>query len=226
MVLHYGELFEVLDSRVQRIYARIDQLPRFRYPIAYERLPQDGIYFFFEAGEIVEVDGDVRDRVARVGTHRVDGRFQSRIRQHFGRVRSLGGNKNSSVFRKHLGAALMRRIDDGDARLPGWLEQMGPSDRSIEEEVSELLRTRFTFCCIRVDAQEERLAFEAGLIALLAQHPIGHPSRGWLGRYAAAEGIRRSGLWNTQHLESTPFSEEQLARFEELVDSTIKGQPR
>jgi len=149
-----------MELLIQRIYFGIDRLPRYADPIPYSTLPENGIYLFFETGETVEVAGHARNRIVRIGTHREDGRFRKRIQQHFGRKRSLGGNKNESVFRKHLGAALMRRVDKSDPRLPGWLAQMGSSDPRLEEEVSKLLRDRFAFCCFRVDDREERVALK------------------------------------------------------------------
>jgi hypothetical protein len=67
---------------------------------------------------------------------------------------------------------------------------------------------------------------EASLIATFAQQALGRPSPNWLGHFAAPEPIRRTGLWNTQHLESIPICQERLTRFGELVDDTLEGQPR
>jgi hypothetical protein len=58
----------------------------------------------------------------------------------YGHVFSLRGNKNGSVFRKHLGGALMRRMDTSDERIGPWLLQGGPSFPDVEESVSRLLR--------------------------------------------------------------------------------------
>jgi hypothetical protein len=97
---------------------------------------------------------------------------------------------------------------------------MGPRFNDIESRVSEVMRATFTFRAIRVDSSSERLALERGLIGLLAQAPIAAPSASWLGHYAAAEPIRRSGLWNTQHVDAQPITAEQLARFERLVENS------
>ncbi len=156
------------------------------------------------------------DRIVRIGTHRVDGRFSKRIRQHYGNRNSLRGNKNGSIFRKHLGAALVRKKNPRDPRLKDWLSQGGPSFTEIEEFVSETLRSMFTFVFIPVEQSERRLILERGLIALLAKYPLGGSSKQWLGYHAASKEIRNSGLWNTQHIDATPLSDNEyddLTRF-------------
>ena len=71
-----------------------------------------------------------------LGTHKSDGRFKGRIRQHYGAKQSLNGNKNSSLFRKHIGGALLRRENFHDNRVKAWLTQ----DSSTFREVEELVR--------------------------------------------------------------------------------------
>jgi len=204
---------------IEEVYALIRLLPRLDHQTSRGLLPQNGVYLFFERGETVRCLDTVANRVVRVGTHRADGRFRSRIRQHYGNVHSLGGNKNASVFRKHLGGALLRRVDPQDARLKDWLTQDGPSFPEVEEMVSRVLRENFTFCCFRVDQRSERLSLERGLIALFAQYPLGQPSPNWLGRFAASEEIRRSGLWNTQHIDAEPLTIEEFQRLKQPVKS-------
>jgi hypothetical protein len=75
--------------------------------------PRQGVYFFFEPGE-VRADGS--DRVVRVGTHALTATSQAtlwgRLRQHRGHVAGLypgAGSHRASVFRRHAGAALIRR---------------------------------------------------------------------------------------------------------------------
>lgn len=184
--------------------------PRYNYLTAGRDLPRNGIYFFFEKGE--KVDQGV-ERIVRVGTHKADNRFRGRIRQHYGNRNSIMGNKNTSVFRKHVGGALLRKDNPRDERLEEWLKQGGRSFPEIEARVSVCLRNNFTFCCFSVDGREERLKFERGIIALLAKHPLGRPSADWLGKYAYEQKIGRSGLWNTQQLDAEPLS---LEQFEQL----------
>ncbi len=87
----------------------------------------------------------------------------------------------------------------------------------VEAAVSEALRDRFTFCCLRVDGASERLDLERGLIALLASYPIGAPSEGWLGHHAINPAIRSSGLWNTLHTGGVPIDGEGIDRLVRLA---------
>ena len=116
-----------------------------------------------------------------------------------------------------MGSALISRDNPNDQRLKDWITQDGPTFLDIEEKVSLELRDKLTFVCFGVDTKDERLTIESGLIALLAQFPLGSPSEKWLGKYATSPEIRRSGLWNTQHIGSTPLSVAQFARLGELV---------
>lgn len=195
-------------------YSIICTLPRFSFKTLRKTLPFNGIYFFYEQGEVINND---RDRIVRIGTHKKDGRFRDRIRQHYGNDSSFKGNKNGSVFRKHLGGAILRKANPNDSRLNDWLTQNGPTFIEIEEVVSKTLREHFTFSCFRVDYEEERLSLEKGLIALFAQYPLGKPSNNWLGYYAANDDIRKSGLWNTQHIKAEPLTFEQIKRIEQLI---------
>ncbi len=83
--------------------------------------PAGGVYFFFEDGE---VRGDGSSRVVRVGTHALTATSKAtlwgRLRQHRGHLagRDPGsGNHRASVFRRHVGAALIQR----DGQPPGLL---------------------------------------------------------------------------------------------------------
>ena len=206
-----------MDDRVRQLYRLLGDLPLCGAETSRAVLPADGIYFFFEEGEAVEVDGEWVARVVRVGTHREDGRFPARIRQHYGNKGSLGGNKNGSVFRKHVSGALLRRDDLNDFRLAEWIKQGGRSFSEVEEAVSLKLRQSFRFVWIQVPTGEARLSLESGLIALLAQRSSGQPSRDWLGHFAVDPAIRASGLWNTQHLGSEALTTGQLAQLEDLA---------
>ena len=199
------------------VYDLIMTLPVRNATTPSSALPSNGIYLFYEDGEQCELRGRLAPRIVRVGTHRVDGRFPGRIRNHVGAVRTLGGNKNTSVFRRHLGGALLRRDDPSDQRLPEWTKQGGETFREVEVQVSRYLRDKTRFVCFRVDRSDERLGLESGLIALLAQRPFGVPSSSWLGRYATSADIRESGLWNTNHVRDIPLTADQFRRLVELV---------
>jgi hypothetical protein len=212
-----------IPQRTKQLYWLLDQLPLHDFQTPRQSLPENGIYVFFEREESVEIDGVVRDRIVRVGTHRGDSRLRRRLRQHYGGIERLGTNKRASVFRRHVGAALMRRKDPQDPRLSDWLRSKSRGAHEVEVWVSKVLRESFTFRCVRVDSAAARLSLESGLIALLAQHPIGEPTPEWLGHHAAAGAIRLSGLWNTQHVSGEPLTDQQLERLSKLVPATMSG---
>lgn len=193
-------------------------IQRCNHLTARSRLPWNGIYLFFEKGEEIELNGNRYARIVRVGTHNKDGNFPQRIRQHYGNVNSLHGNKNGSVFRLHIGGALMIRNNPDDPRLPQWLKHMGDSDIHVEEAVSRQLRDTFDFVWIEVPRSEDRLSLEEGLIALLAKDPRNAPSKSWLGHHSAKETISRTGLWNTDKTSGRPLTETQFEYFRKLVN--------
>ena len=79
------------------------------------RWPTRGVYFFQEPGEHRKGYQDV-PRIVRVGTHAVSANSKAtlwnRLRTHRG-DRAGDGSHRSSVFRLHVGAALLAR-DGGD----------------------------------------------------------------------------------------------------------------
>lgn len=175
-------------------------------------LPDNGLYFFYEEGERFHAGEKARDRIVRVGTHREQDRLPDRIPIHF------QGDKNSSVFRRHLGGAIIQRENPSDPRLRHWLEQDTPTFVNIEEKVSRELREHFSFRCVKVEDRNERIELEERLIATLANCSTYHPSPNWLGLFAVREKIRESGLWNEQHVDSERYIRPRdLLRLEELV---------
>lgn len=203
------------DTTMLRLTQTVHNLllgtPRLNTSADKRALPADGLYVFFERGEFVNVGDRHIERIVRVGTHRKDGRFPGRIRDHF------SGNSRASVFRRHLGGALLARDDPHDLRIDPWMSGTRPDFPEVEERVGQELREQFTFCAIPVAHASEGLRLERGLIALLAQEPLGPPSRAWLGRHALRPEIRDSGLWNTQHLKAKPLDDAGLARLRDLV---------
>lgn len=85
--------------------------------------PDRGVYFFFEEGEM-RSDGR-SPRVVRVGTHAIDRRMGDttlwrRVNEHKGTTHDLwagGGHHRLSVFRRHVGSALLNRKHQGYPEL-------------------------------------------------------------------------------------------------------------
>ncbi|WP_198037868.1 hypothetical protein [Rhodobacter xanthinilyticus] len=176
--------------------------------------PLRGVYFFFELGEQRSGSGDGA-RVVRVGTHALKPGSKTtlwtRLSQHRGALRSGGGNHRGSIFRLLVGSALIAR--DG-LSCPTWDTQRSNASspvRAAEIELERLVsRTigAMPVLWLSVDddpgAESERGVIERGAIALLSgwgQTEIDPPSANWLGHACTRVKVRRSGLWNNNHVD-------------------------
>ena len=178
--------------------------------------PTHGVYFFFEPGEVRE--DAVTPRVVRVGTHALTESSRThlwtRLRAHRGRVGGRnpgGGNHRGSVFRLHVGTALIER-DGYPEAAASWAKRSSPPrevrDREVqlEQAVSHHIGA-MTVVHLAVPDRGSRTAIERGCISLLSnldREPVDPPSPGWLGHYADREAVRRSGLWNVDHVAAAP----------------------
>lgn len=172
----------------------------------------------------------------RVGTHALVAGSRStlwgRLAQHRGTLAGAGaggGNHRGSVFRLHVGAALLAAHPDLP-RVPTWgrganaTPAVRESERDHERRVSAYIRG-LRVLWIAVDdplgPASERGVIERGAIALLAAHARRHglPSPGWLGHHAVSPEIRRSGLWNVRHVDD-PCDPGFPDRLDRLVDRT------
>lgn len=191
--------------------------------------PKRGVYFFFEPGEHRSGSGNGL-RVVRVGTHALTARARAslwnRLRQHRGTLNPPGGNHRGSVFRKLVGEALIRsgEIEGADTWGHGNTAPRGARDaeRPIEKEVSRYIGAMpFLFVPI-LDApgpDSKRGYIERNVIALLSGYDaanIDPPSSEWLGFSSGRERVRRSGLWNNNHVDED-YSPEFLDVFGTLI---------
>ncbi len=181
--------------------------------------PDRGVYFFFEDGEL-RPNGT--PRVARVGTHGLVARSSStlwrRLAAHKGTVGGSmpgGGNHRGSIFRLHVGTALLASGLWPDSIRRSWSVGMTASsdvrsnEYPLEQAVSEHIGA-MPFLWLGVDdppgPTSDRGVIEAGAIALLSNFArrVEDSSTGWLGRKADRETIRASGLWNVNHVQDEP----------------------
>lgn len=173
--------------------------------------PERGVYFFREPSESRTTRPDV-SRVVRVGTHAVSANAKStlwgRLRTHRG-GRTGGGNHRGSIFRLHVGAAMLAR--DG-LELPNWgigssaAKSIRVDEADHERRVSAYIGAMSALWVEVPDApgpESARAYLERNAIALLsnALSPVDQPGRAWLGLHSPREEIRRSGLWNLNHVE-------------------------
>lgn len=234
-----------MSNTCQSLHEYVSALPRIAYPFEVTTLPRNGIYFFFENGEQWGHGGS-RQRIVRVGTHR-DGNFRSRISEHYlldNRKMNFDATRpaphDRSVFRKNLGRALLNRSKDPYLQI--WeicfthrtnRERYGhmrdvEKEKTIETQISMMLRENFAFCYIEIENQAERMGLgglEARFIGTVSNCMSCRPSRTWLGSYSPKQKIRDSGLWLVQHLNSTPLSEIDLATLREATPQSRSSIP-
>jgi hypothetical protein len=185
------------------------------------RFPKRGVYFFFERGEH-RSDGK-SPRVVRVGTHALTqgstSTFWGRLCQHRGFIEGSmagGGNHRGSVFRKHVGAALINQ-QQSDAVYPCWYSDSSITkgirveEYEMEKQVSQVVRA-MPFLWVEVDDEPGSLSprgvIERNSIALLSNYnqsdKVDKPSQSWLGNWSINDKIRESGLWNVNHVDDEP----------------------
>lgn len=208
-----------------RIHTLLERLPPLS---AVEEVPfGDRLYFFYEEGE-PSAHG-TGGRVVRVGNHpKADHRLKGRLQDHYNDRGRLDA-KNWSVFRRYLGGALLRLENPSSLCLApspgrGHWERQGQLSCSAcaayERRVSDLLREKFRFRCVRVDDRDERNGLEARHVATIAACNKCGPSEEWLGRFCYSEIVRRSGLWNRHYVGKAPMMGQDSERFQELVQAT------
>jgi hypothetical protein len=174
-------------------------------------MPDSGVYLFFDARERRLKDID-QLRIVRVGTHGVasgsKASLRDRMRTHFGTVAGEG-NHRSSVFRLHIGRSLI------NAKLAAPIESWGTladdkgslqAERALEQAVSRYLGELLVlFIAVPGESQKnnDRAYLEQNLIALLSnsRKPLDPPSCDWLGLHSVKREIRKSGLWNVNHVD-------------------------
>ena len=205
-----------------RVHEILEVLPSWKFPS--NHLPKQGLYFFYEDGEITSHTG--KPRIVRVGTHGPNRTLKRRLRDHY------NGNREGSIFRKELGSALLKRSGASEDQIREWrkkrkLSRSWHTFEKIERQVSEILRLKFTFKALSVDTEEERSHLEETIIPTLAACSKCQPSNDWLGKFAWKETIISSGLWNDRFAHSPArLTRQQLIRLEELVQKTKAGKCR
>lgn len=195
-------------------------------------VPKKGVYFFFEPEERRKFRPE-KHRVTRVGTHAVSKGSKStlwqRLKTHKG-TNSGGGNHRGSIFRLHIGNSILTK-DSKKNEYKSWgvgqsgTKEQKEKEKPIEELVSEYIsKMSILWLEINDDAgpDSDRAYIEKNSIGLLtfAVPAIESPSREWKGNYSVKECIRRSGLWNINHVGSG-YDPGFLSVFETYVLATI-----
>ncbi len=209
----------VMDSAEAcgKIHKFLESLPIWKEPS--DNLPRSGICFFYEAGEYTSHTNGFR--IVRVGTHGAGRTLRHRLNDHY------FGNREGSIFRKHLGSALLKISGAPDEHIREWMKRRKGNVNwhkfdSVENEVSAVLRSKFHFRVVKVDDVYERENFEEKIIATIVACPVCKPSENWLGRFAWSIKVRTSGLWNSNYVNSSrKMKESDLALFEQRIRETL-----
>ena len=142
--------------------------------------PQRGVYFFFENGEDRNQSG-VGPRIVRVGTHALTEHSHTtlwhRLRQHKGNDKDCGGNHRGSIFRSHVGSALIQKDNwAGEIQETWGIGQNAPREiklleKPLEQSVSQYIR-KMPFLWLEVNDEPGpnslRGYIEGNTIALLS----------------------------------------------------------
>jgi hypothetical protein len=196
------------------------------------RLPSHGVYFFREPGEYRGQQSGM-PRVVRVGTHAVSANSKStlwkRLRAHRGQ-KDGRGNHRGSVFRRHVGFALLLRDRARLGELLTWGDRSARGSAVRVTEDAHEQRVSAYLCAMTVlwvevpDASgrtSQRRHIERNTIALLSNSlkPVDAPGTTWLGLHSPHAVIRQSGLWNVNHVEE-PYDPDFLELFAQFVMKT------
>lgn len=207
-------LYEVLDE----LRERVGGYRYLKHCDGRMEWPERGVYFFFEPGETRENAQTLR--VVRVGTHAVSAgsgtTLWQRLSQHKGSSRGAnpgGGNHRGSIFRLHVGSALLNSRSYPEQIRRTWGKGASADRRVVEAEyplerdVSSFIGN-MPFLWVEVSdppgPESHRKLIEANAVALLsnrARVSLDPPSPGWLGRHAERPAVRESGLWNVNHVD-------------------------
>lgn len=155
-------------------------------PLTFSKVPKNGVYFFFENGELRKASAD--QRVVRVGTHGLranNSRLLTRISSHY------SGNIRESAFRKLIAEALLKKL------LPKKTIPL------LEPSISQHLFCHMSFLLLPVSNPALRQEIEKLSIGLLSncRSPIDPPWNGWLGLQHPDPRVQLSGLRNLDHVD-------------------------
>lgn len=192
-----------------------------------------GVYFFFEPGEVRH--GSNVLRVVRVGTHGLKRGSRrtlwDRLKDHRGSTSGGGGNHRGSVFRKLVGKAIIEKYDLTGNTAATWGQgnsaprEIRVQEKDLEKQVS-LYIDELPFVWVEIDdpagPDSRRKFIEKHSIALLS-NITGNPdlpSGNWLGTKCPHEDIKKSGLWNSDHVRED-YDPEFLIELKEYIEKQI-----
>lgn len=226
----FYDLLDHLDTRIGGARTLVGCHGRAKWPAR-------GVYFFCERGEARSGSGPA-PRIVRVGTHALKVGSKATLWQRLSQHRS--GSHRGSIFRLLTGIALARQ--EKVPLPPSWGIGSGASaaarklsvDRAEVKQAEADLEARVSlyigampFLWLRVDDEpgpnSQRAVIESYAIRLLSGYrdpTVDSPSPGWLGRCSDRERVRRSGLWNNDHVDRIYDRSVFLDAMERWIDKT------
>ena len=200
------------DNKSLQLHKIFNQAKRYDYSFNPDELINNGIYILFEKDETYK---DM-DRVVRIGTHTGENKLPARMVQHY-QIET----KDRSIFRKNIGRVYLNLANDpyldvwdvSNIRRKDRLRNLPYRDldkeAALEERITEVITSNFSFALIEVNDKNYRLYLETAIIATIAQGQS-QPSKHWLGNNSTKIKIRESGLWQVQGLKRNPITDEDL----------------
>lgn len=195
---------------IEKLKNREDLFINFNRASGNHEWAERGLYIFFDH-ESAPMNSILPDRIVRIGTHGVSRGSRStlwqRLKSHQGTEN--GGNHRSSIFRSHVGAAMMEK--DG-LEYPTWGNIQSSEDiaksneQSLERRVSKYLGNLSVMQIPVLDPPSklsDRAYLEQNMISLLSGEfgPIDYGDESWLGYHCPNVSVRKSSLWNVNHTE-------------------------
>jgi hypothetical protein len=224
------------SQSVTQLYTLVDDLMRgfnggkLLRELKRHEVPTCGVYFFFEDGENRQASLS-EPRIVRVGTHALKADAKStlygRLSQHRG-ARNGSGNHRGSVFRLHVGKALLSR-EPAKFNCPSWATgQTAPAEvrareHDLEKAVSDYIgaiRVIWLNIADSAGPESDRGLIERGAISTLSSATAASPK--WLGRFTQNPAIIGSSLWNVNHVAETQYPNF-LGRFEKYMETTLRA---
>lgn len=210
-------------------------------------LPPYGIYFFFEGNENGQLGPDLRvSRIGVNGDKNTGGDSRAlwgRLKDHRGPATDRsdykgGGQHRGSIFREHVGYAIMMREEEDFAHLKeDWGDQdadvsgIREDEHPLELKISDYIRN-LPFLWARIDGEPskdcERALIETHITRLISnmnkENQIYGPREDWLGYHSPYCRVRESGLWSVEDIGVLyDYDPKYLKRLDHWIDETIEG---
>lgn len=210
--LDCAEKLSIRIRDLKRLYTHIEAARKKDLTFNFSELPNKklakrGVYIFLDPNKKNFLQ--TGPRIVRIGTHAVSldskSTLKNRLRSHFGQ-NDGGGNHRGSIFRLHVGTALLESKKLCYKQDFWGKGQHAPIEiRKAEEEVEKQVSTylsRLEIFVIPINDEPSkdslRAHIETQLIALCTEdlQPIDTPEPKWLGFHSPMSPIVKSGLWN------------------------------